>query len=92
MRLYKANLFDIGRIKMTYSHTTIHSMMLYSRRQSIRKRTDQSDKQAFEMRFYSKTVFLIKLMGQIFIFTGHNSSNFKTLSIFRENLNFLYKS
>ena len=34
---------------------------------------DQSDKQALEMRFCSKTVLLIKLTGQIIIFTDHNS-------------------
>ena len=34
---------------------------------------DQTDKQAFEMRFCSKTVFLIPFTGQIFIFIDHNS-------------------
>ena len=36
------------------------------------KLPDQSDKQAFKMRFCSKIVFLIKVTGQIFIFTDHN--------------------
>ena len=62
----KANWFDIGRIKMTYSHIKVLSLMLYSQANHFFV-PDQSDKQTFDMQFCSKTVFLIKHTGQVFI-------------------------
>ena len=67
---------------MAYSHIKILSIMLYSKSRQLNVTQisqvyffvpDQSDKQAFEMRFCSKIEFLIKLTSQIFIFTDHNS-------------------
>ena len=55
---------------------------------------DQSYIQAFEMRSCSETMFLIKLTGQIFVFThvDCNYLNFKIIFIFEDNAYFLYKS
>ena len=46
--------------------------------------------QTFEMRFWSETVFLITHTGQIFI--DYNSSNFKMICIFKDNVYCLSKS
>ena len=97
--IVKANWFDLVVLKLHILILEYFRWCCSQRRRPNLTRTsqayffipDQSVKRSFEMRFCSKTVFLIKLTlyiyrSQLFLKLS------ETISIFKDNLNFLFKS